>query len=157
MSDSNQKPNHTDPYRPPANATTESAAPDTNSNSDDVIINLQRMSADEATAAIEQFFNQEGYKLEEGQPNNGVYGIGNAVLRILFGAFVKRHKFKVLLTQLPSATDAWQVILRKGMSGASGGIIGYQKNKKEFLRLANQLTHFCQQQPDNTNKPSETD
>jgi len=81
-------------------------------------------------------FTQDGYKLEEGTSENGVYGRGSGFMRILFGAFVKRYKFKIAITP-----ESEKVLLRlsKGMTGASGGLIGHSKMKKEFTRITEKM------------------
>ncbi len=84
------------------------------------------------TEAVEQFFLSEKYRLEDGTPADGTYGIGNNLLRILFGAFVKRYKFKVNV--VPSGNGCL-VYVEKGMSGVMGGAIGYAKMKKELARI----------------------
>ncbi len=89
--------------------------------------------AEQIANAVGGFMHQQGYRLEEGNPMNGVYGIGNKVMRILFGAFVKRFAFQVYITQNgPNA----QMEFGKGMSGFSGGVIGIAKLNTEFKRLA---------------------
>ena len=91
------------------------------------------------TAAIEQYFQGEGYRLEDGTPSDGHYGVGNNVLRIIFGAFVKRYKFKVNV--VPSGTGCI-VYIEKGMTGVMGGAIGYAKMKKELGRVREGVRRF---------------
>ena len=83
---------------------------------------------------MESFFKSEGYRLEDGIPSDGSYGIGNNLLRIIFGAFVKRYRFKVNVMQ--SGAGCF-VYVEKGMSGVMGGAIGYAKMKKELGRIRN--------------------
>ncbi|QEG22189.1 hypothetical protein [Mariniblastus fucicola] len=83
-------------------------------------------------AAVQQYFLGEGYRMEDGNPVDAIYGIGNNLLRILFGAFVKRYRFKVQV--VPVGTGS-QVSVEKGMSGVMGGAIGYAKMKKELNRI----------------------
>jgi len=92
-----------------------------------------------AAQAVETFFLAEGYRLEAGEPHDAVYGIGNNVLRILFGAFIKRYKFKVQV--LPSGNGS-SISVVKGMSGAMGGAIGYSKMKKELARVREALQTY---------------
>lgn len=90
---------------------------------------------------IHGFFTAQGYRLEGGTPFNAVYGTGNDVLRILFGAFVKRYKFTVIVRQVPGGMS---LTFQKGMSGAMGGVIGYSKMKKETARISQSLRqHFA--------------
>lgn len=81
---------------------------------------------------VAHFFEGEGYRLESGMPTDGFYGVGNNILRILFGAFVKRYRFHVTVLEYASGSS---VTLEKGMSGVSGGAIGYSKMKKELERI----------------------
>jgi hypothetical protein len=74
----------------------------------------------------------QGYKLEVGTADNGVYGKGNKVMRILFGAFVKRFAFRVHVTNEGNAT---QLVFVKDGKGYAGGVIGVNQVKKEFSRL----------------------
>ena len=103
----------------------------TNANSDGWVAQTH-LDINAAAVAIESFFQSEGYRLEDGDSQNGVYGIGNNFLRILFGAFVKRFKFKV---RISAAGSGSAVTVEKGMSGAMGGVIGYAKMKKELERV----------------------
>ena len=89
--------------------------------------------------AVDQFFRGEGYRLEDGEPSDGHYGIGNNLLRIIFGAFIKRYKFKVNI--VPSGNGC-AVYIEKGMSGVMGGAIGYAKMKKELGRIREGLRRF---------------
>ena len=111
------------PYQSPESTTTnanpESSAP-------------THLDADKAAEAVENFFLSEGYRLEDGDRHDGVYGIGNNLLRIIFGAFIKRYRFKV---RVSAAGSGSVVSVEKGMSGAMGGAIGYAKMKKELSRV----------------------
>ncbi len=84
-------------------------------------------------SSVEEFFKREQYKLEEGTPDDGVYGIGSPALRALFGGLVKRYKFKI--TILEEAGNV-RMSLDKAMSGALGGALGYSKMNKEHARVA---------------------
>ncbi len=87
----------------------------------------------ELSGIIENLFLGEGYKREQGSPENAVYGIGNKTMRILFGAFVKRYTFNVIIKEENGQT---KLELIKGMSGVSGGAIGIAKLNKEYKRIA---------------------
>lgn len=91
-----------------------------------------QLEVNKTARTVESFFQAEGYRLESGDNLDGVYGIGNNILRILFGAFVKRYKFKVRVLQDGSGSI---VVVDKGMSGAMGGVIGFTKMKKELARI----------------------
>jgi hypothetical protein len=81
------------------------------------------------------FMTAQGYRLESGTTEKGVYGIGSNVMRILFGAFVKRYSFDFDIKEengkirLDFFKNSW--------SGISGGVIGVQKLKKEMERMLN--------------------
>lgn len=145
-----------DPYRPPeatdapapelpVGATHSNQAPTDIRNQEQVVLTLPGHTPEQAAERVFQFFSTQQYKLEEGTPTQATYGIGSPVLRVLFGAFVKRHKFSVVVTAGDQANNhGAQIQVGKAMSGAMGGVIGYQNYKKEFERiclgLSSQLT-----------------
>lgn len=85
---------------------------------------------------LEKFFQAEGYKLESGDIEKGVYGKGNHTLRLLFGAFVKRYTFQV---KLAGSGNTCRFDFAPSMTGISGGVIGYNKMKDENLRLVDKI------------------
>ena len=95
---------------------------------------------EELGTALNNYFVNQGYRLEEGNLQGGYYGIGNAVLRVLFGAFVKRYKFGFSIT--PDVDNMIRLDLRKAMSGAMGGVPGYLKMKKEYERITEELKNL---------------
>lgn len=90
--------------------------------------------------SINQFFSLQKYKLEKGTPEKGVYGTGSAILRVLFGAFVKRYEFGIDIAQHESNVKV--EFSKKKFSGVMGGAIGYVKLNKEFERLTNELKNL---------------
>jgi hypothetical protein len=82
--------------------------------------------------AVGSFFNAEGYKLEEGTPEEGIYGKGSGALRALFGGWAKRFKFKV---KISPESGKVRLKISKAMSGAVGGIMGHSEMNREFARL----------------------
>jgi hypothetical protein len=90
-------------------------------------------SREELADEIKKFFAKRGYRLEGGEPLDGMWGTGSPVMRALLGGFVKRFKFKVVAT---GTGDHLTLSLTKGMSGALGGVMGYMKMKKEVAELA---------------------
>ena len=84
----------------------------------------------DAAAAL---MHREGYRLEQGNLMNGVWGIGNKTMRILFGAFVKRFSFHIMIG--PGLNGEVQLEFSKGMSGFSGGVIGIAKPNTEMNRM----------------------
>lgn len=91
---------------------------------------------EQVAQTLQAFFASQGYKLESGDPYRGTYGIGSTIMRILFGAFVKRYTFDFAIQ--PSG-DATVLEFKKGMTGWSGGVIGLAKMNSEFTRLSNAL------------------
>jgi len=94
------------------------------------------LTVEEASRKVESFFSREGYRLESGSTSDGYYGIGNNVLRIFLGAFVKRYRFHITIEP---ASNGTVVQVEKGMSGAMGGAIGYSKMKKELQRVRDEI------------------
>ena len=81
-------------------------------------------------------FAAEGYKLETGSPVSGVYGKGSTAVRLLVGPLVQRYKFKVDV--MPEGSGV-RLRLTKGMSGASGGLIGCFAMKKELTCILDRV------------------
>ena len=82
--------------------------------------------------AVNAMFTSEGYKLEEGTDNNGMYGKGSAGMRMILGGFVERHKFSVKINE----EDSMQKLqFSAGMTGLSGGALGKSQTDREFRRL----------------------
>lgn len=94
------------------------------------------VSSDDLTQKVDSLMKSEGYKLEAGQPGNAVYGKGNKVMRILFGAFVKRYAFRVQVEN--QGSDASLHFLKDG-KGYMGGAVGVSQVKKEFARMVGQI------------------
>lgn len=86
--------------------------------------------------AVGSFFAAEGYKLEDGTPEDGAYGKGSGARRIIFGGLAQRYKFKVKI--LPES-ELVRLNINKGMSGVSGGVMGYQALNKEFALIKAKL------------------
>lgn len=87
--------------------------------------------------AVGSFFAAEGYKLEDGIPEDGAYGKGSGTLRVAFGGFAQRYKFRV---KIFPESELVRLNISKGMSGVSGGIIGHQALNKEFALIKAKLT-----------------
>ena len=90
-------------------------------------------------ALVAQFFQTNGFRLEEGTSSAGVYGKGNKVARALLGGWVKREKFKVYV-----GTDGESVGVQiaSPMSGWSGSAVGRSREKKARRVIAEQLHAF---------------
>lgn len=91
---------------------------------------------------IQKFFEGRGYKLEKGTIESGSYGIGNATMRILFGAFVKRFlfNFEVIKDEMEANTVKF-VLTKDSLNKISGGLIGYNQLKKEIQKIVDALTN----------------
>ncbi|MBI3510048.1 MAG: hypothetical protein HY064_05255 [Bacteroidetes bacterium] len=77
-----------------------------------------------------------GYRLEKGDVYRGTYGVGNQVMRVLFGAFVKRYTFDFALQ--PSGENV-VIEWSKAGSGWTGGVIGIAKTNSEFTKHSTNL------------------
>lgn len=97
---------------------------------------FQGCDAKSAAKALETFFVERGYRLEEGTTMAGSYGIGSKVAAILLGAMVRRFRFDIRIT---SNGEATRIDLNKGMTGFSGGLIGISRMKKELAQLTADL------------------
>lgn len=81
---------------------------------------------------IQESFEEDGYKLEEGTPTNGVYGVGSHMNRMLAGAFSKRFKFRVDI--YPVDNNSY-LRITKAMSGWSGGYMAVRSLNNEYKRI----------------------
>lgn len=98
-------------------------------------------SINELEKNVNDFFLMRKYKLKKGTTlRNAAYEKGNYTLRILFGVFVKYFKFNVFIK--PVADDKLKLILVKGHSGFSGGLIGMSQLKKEYNFIADSLQNI---------------
>ncbi len=114
----------------------------TNATLDDqgAMFTFEGATQDELATEIAGFFTAKGYRIESGDALNGMWGTGNAVLRAIFGGFVKRYKFAVTTN---GTGGHLTVALTKGMSGALGGVMGWAKMKKEVAALSTAMkAHF---------------
>lgn len=91
---------------------------------------------DSLAQQVHSFFQNEGYKLEEGNVQNGVYGTGSAFLRFLLGGFVKRNKFKI---EIEENANRVRLSVRGAMSGFSGGLLGRSKMKNELRKITDKI------------------
>ncbi|HUP14182.1 MAG TPA: hypothetical protein VM187_18300 [Niastella sp.] len=108
----------------------------TDENKDKYTFMYEGVDLNEFPQRLEKFFQTEGYKLESGNKEEGVYGTGNGVMRILFGAFVKRYTFK---HRLSGTGSTLRFEFAPNMTGVSGGVVGYNKMKKEYARMADKI------------------
>lgn len=106
---------------------------------DKAVYRFQNTSANELASKIESYLTGKGYKIEEGNSNNGVYGKGNKTLRILFGAFVKRFTWRVTVKDEGNETI---LTFLKAEKGYWGGAIGVAQVKNEFRRITESLRQF---------------
>ncbi len=87
---------------------------------------------EEVAQAVKELFGEHGYKLEKGDKYDAIYGIGSAAMRVLFGAFVKRYVFGVVVEQ--DGDNVSLTLNKKIMAGVAGGAIGYAKMNSETER-----------------------
>ncbi len=97
-----------------------------------VTILIESGDAAKLAGDLERFFASEGYKLEDGTPQNGTYAKGSGGVFALVGALSGRMKFKV---QVHQETEKVRLLVNKGMSGMWGGLIGKSKVTNEFNRV----------------------
>lgn len=96
------------------------------------IFSFENTSEAEIASKINALFLKDGYTLEEGTELKGKYGKGSKVMRILFGAFVKRFAWEVTVSNEGGMVKA---TLYKETKGYAGGAIGVNQVKNEFKRL----------------------
>lgn len=105
----------------------------------DFFINVYAgISKNEFDQHVNDLLIKDGYKLNEGNPGDGVYSKGNRTMRILFGAFVKYYKFNIKSEEANDSDLKLTVV--KTSSGMSGGVIGVNQVKQELIRLAGVFT-----------------
>ena len=97
-----------------------------------VTIILENGDAAKFAADLERFFASEGYRLEDGTPQNGTYAKGSGGAFAIVGAFSSRMKFKV---QVIDESGKTRLLVNKGMSGLWGGLIGKSKATNELSRV----------------------
>ncbi len=100
---------------------------------------FKSMGPDELGVKVKEYLSKSKYKLESGTPVNGVYGKGSKVLRVLFGAFVKRFEWQVTIAKHEDKTG---LVFTKLAKGYVGGVIGVQQVKKEYQRITETLKAF---------------
>jgi hypothetical protein len=93
----------------------------------------------EAAKAVMTVLSHQGYALESGDMLEGKYGKGNKILRLLFGAFVKRFVFKVTISGSEKKEKSTIVIEKDTFSQISGGLIGMNQYDSEMKRIAELL------------------
>ncbi len=101
----------------------------------DVTYQYEGAELDAIIGGVDAFFKDRKYRVEAGEPGDVTYGLGSDLMRVLFGAFAKRYKFRAQITR---PGDGGPVVFRleKAMSGAMGGLIGHGKMTKEFNAIA---------------------
>jgi len=97
-----------------------------------VTILIENGDAAKLAADLQRFFASEGYKLEDGTPQDGTYAKGSGGVFAIVGAFSSRMKFKVQAVQEAEKT---RLLVTRGMSGLWGGFIGRAKVTNEFNRV----------------------
>jgi hypothetical protein len=107
--------------------------------SDKAIYVFKNTNKEDLGGKIKEYLSKQGYKVEQGVPTSAVYGKGSKVMRILFGAFVKRFEWKVDIAEINDSTG---LTFTKNSKGYMGGVIGVQQVKKEYSRLTGVLKAF---------------
>jgi len=103
------------------------------------IFTFERISQSELMKSVNDIFVESGYKLEQGTTESGKYGKGSQVMRVLFGAFVKRFCWE---TKIENNSSQIRFALTKDAKGYVGGVIGVNQVNKEFKRLIDLFSAF---------------
>jgi tetrahydromethanopterin S-methyltransferase subunit F len=82
------------------------------------------------------FMAARGYRLESGTKMQGVYGTGSAAAHAMLGAMVKRQKYNITVVQ---DGENVALVVAKGMTGMSGGLLSARRVKKEFAAIMSGL------------------
>lgn len=104
---------------------------------------FSKLSEDELATKLQSFLLKKGYKLEDGTSKNGLYGKGSKIMRILFGAFVKRFAWQITISTVNGMT---QLVFFKQAKGYAGGVIGVSQVNTEFNSIVNSLSSFHEAQ-----------
>lgn len=94
--------------------------------------NFKQLPTNVLAGIIQESFEEDGYKLEEGTPTNGVYGAGSHMNRMLAGGLSKRFKFKVDIYKVDENS---YLRITKAMSGWSGGYMAVRSLNNEYKRI----------------------
>jgi hypothetical protein len=86
-----------------------------------------------------KFFLSKGYLLESGTKDKGVYGIGSDTKRALFGAFSKRYKIGVDITESNSVILITLLKINDGMNILTGGLAGVVQLNKEYKKITKEI------------------
>lgn len=91
---------------------------------------------------VDQFFEDEGYRLEKGDLGDGRYGKGNPILRLILGAFYPRYAFNVVVDE--DSQQRVTITVERAESGYAGGLIGRNQVIKEEKRIVEALEEELQ-------------
>jgi hypothetical protein len=113
---------------------------------DAYIFNFSPMTLDDLAVTIKNMFEIGGYKLEEGTPINGIYGIGNPILAILELQFIVKRRFTfkieiysdqgVTFLKISKQHSIIRLIIRRGY------ILWNMSYSIEFKRIINALKYL---------------
>ena len=106
---------------------------DEGSSKDMIALRFQGITKENLDSEIEDFFFRRGYKQTEGQLGNVTYEKGDRTMRILFGAFIKYFKYKIMTDELRDGEIGLRVI--RATSGFSGGLIGRDQVTQEMIDI----------------------
>lgn len=111
---------------------------DEGSSKDLIALRYKDISKEDLDREIEDFFFKRGYKHTEGVLGNVTYEKGDRTMRILFGAFIKYFKYKIMTDELRDGEIGLRVI--RATSGFSGGLIGRDQVTQEMIDIKAGLT-----------------
>ena len=97
------------------------------------IFSYSNIELHELATKIEDLLLSEGYRIDGGGLGDAMFVKGDSTMRMLFGAFVKFYKLRVVT----SKNDDGQCLvdLRDATPELSGGLIGIKQTRKEIERL----------------------
>lgn len=95
---------------------------------------------EELVVAVDKLMSEEGYKIDSGAIGDAIYVKGDKTMRLLFGAFVKYHKLRIVTTI--KNENQFIVDIRDATPELSGGLMGIKQAKKELARLSALFEHL---------------
>lgn len=106
---------------------------------DRIVYNMAGCTREKLDNKMNLFFTTQGYKVKKASSDSTTYEIGNRVLSLLLGAFIKYHKQTITIKNEGSL---FSVMLHRDSSGISGGIIGMNQVKKKITRIGDTFREY---------------
>ena len=109
---------------------------------DRIVFNFTDCSREELDNKVTLFFASEGYRPGKTEGDKSVFEKGKLWKRILFGAFSPFYKMNVFITTSTDKPGSVGLMLQRGGSGFSGGLIGMNQVRKEFTRISESFKQY---------------